>query len=88
MTHFLGIATVFFILLWKSAAIMPDGRIAGLLMQSVATEAGLKINDIVVIIDGKKYSEDSLPASLPNARYVIIRRDNELIPVMNPRIKR
>ena len=77
----LGLCSV---ILWKGATIMPDGRVGGTIGPSLATDAGIKTGDYVVIVDGMKFSEELLN---DRVRCIIVKRNGELIPILNPKIK-
>ena len=79
-----GLSSIF---LWHGALIMPDGRVARLIGPSPAMDSGIKIDDYVVIIDGKTFDASRTRAALPDARYIIVRRGIELVPIMNPKAK-
>ena len=78
---------VLFMLLWKDAIVMPDGRVAGIVGTSLAMEAEITLGDYVRIVDGKKFNAASLPYDFPSARYVIVDRVGEGVPIMTPNLK-
>lgn len=79
-----GIAILAAVILWRGAAVMPDGRVAGTIAPSPATAAGLKVNDYIKIIDGRSFEHDRLTDA---AKVIIIDRAGEMIPILNPRTR-
>lgn len=71
-------------LIWK-AAVMPDGRVAATINPSIAHEAGLQVNDVVLIVNGHTYRHE--PWLEVDPRVIVVRRGEKLIPIMNPRLK-
>lgn len=72
------------VILWRGAAVQSDGRIAATIGPSTAIDAGLHTNDVIVIVDGKKFTEEILS---DNVHCLIIRRGKDLLPILNPKVK-
>lgn len=68
-------------LLWRTVAVMPDGRIAGTTQPSAAYSAGLRVNDRIEFIERCRFQFDRLTDA---ARYLIVNRAGKRILILNP----
>lgn len=76
-----GIAILAAVILWRGAAVMPDGRVAGTIAPSPATDAGLKTGDQIELIEWRRFSLDKLTDA---ARFLIVNRAGERVLILNP----
>ena len=76
-----GIAVLAAVILWRGAAVMPDGRVAGTIAPSPATAAGLKTGDQIELIERRRFSLDKLTDA---ARFLIVNRAGERVLILNP----
>lgn len=68
-------------LLWRTVAVMPDGRIAGTTRPSAAYSAGLRVNDVIEFIERRPFQLDRLDDA---ARYLIVNRSGKRLLILNP----
>lgn len=68
-------------LLWKTAAVMPDGRIAATIRPSAAFSAGLRVNDFIEYIERRRFQFDRLT---DDARFLIVNRAGKRVLILNP----
>ena len=67
--------------LWRTVAVMPDGRIAGTANEGAAYRAGLRVNDFIEYIERSRFQFDRLT---DDARYLIVNRAGKRLLVLNP----
>jgi len=67
--------------LWRTVAVMPDGRIAGTVNQSEAFRAGLRVNDRIEFIERRRFQLDRLT---DEARFLIVNRAGKRVLILNP----
>lgn len=72
-------------LLWRGALVNDAGQIIGTAGPTPATAAGLRRGDVIIFIDGRRFSPDRLTDA---ARSLIIRRAGEWIPILKPAASR
>lgn len=66
-------------IIWHGACIEPDGRVSGVVGPSLVYDAGLQVDDVVELVDGRRFvgQEQFTPAT----QYIVVRRNGELIPM-------
>ena len=76
-----GMVILASVILWRGAAVMPDGRVAGTIAPSPATDAGLKTGDQIELIERRGFRLDNLTDA---ARFLIVNRSGERVLILNP----